>query len=235
MDAFLVSLYGFRPSDEPPAQQLLSSETSSTPPEAVQPERDGSLLKDATAVRTDASLDSQASSSSSSSSVAEDWIVPSIPAVSLHERSCSPSAGANSVKESPERQEDTALSTDESREQFSAADWSRGTAWSDPVSGLPLQPVSILQPPKINCSPPDRTLSPSGKKMPNAITEKGAALTAYDLISSRAARAPLSPAALFEREARADILREKPAASLQDISAAVHQRWKNLREEERKK
>lgn len=227
LDAFLVSLYGFRPSDEPPAQRL----TSSTPPEAVQPERDsGLLLKDATAVRTDASLDSQASNGSSSSSLAEDWIVPSIvPAVSLRERSCSPSAGADSVEESPERQEDAVSSTDESREQFSAADWSRGTALSDPVSGLPLEPVSVLQPPKVNRSPPDRTLTP------NAITEKGAALTAYDLISSRAARAPLSPAALFEREARADVLREKPAASLQDISAAVRQRWKNLREEERKK
>lgn len=106
---------------------------------------------------------------------------------------------------------------------------------SEPVSGLPLQPVSILQPANVNRSPPDRTASPSGKQTANAITEKGAALTAYDLIGSRAARAPLSPAALFEREARADVLREKPAASLQEISAAVRQRWKNLREEEREK
>lgn len=71
--------------------------------------------------------------------------------------------------------------------------------------------------------------------MLNAITEKRAALTAYDLISNRAMRAPLSPAALFEKEARAEVLREKPTASLQDISDAVHERWKNLREEDRKK
>lgn len=242
LEAFLVSLYGFRPTDDPPAQRPLSSETSSTPSEAVQPEKDNSLastdllLTDVTAVRTDASLDSQ-TSNSSSSSLADDWIV-NIPAESnlfLDEQSGSLSAKTNSVNELPERPEDNVLSEDKNREQFSAEDWSRGTALSDPVSGLPLQPVSLHQPLKINHSSPDQTLSPSNKKMPNAITEKRAALTAYDLISNRAMRAPLSPVALFEKEARADVLREKPAASLQDISVAVHQRWKNLREEDRKK
>lgn len=243
MEAFLVSLYGFRPTDDPPSQRPLSSETSSTQSEAMQPEEDNSLAptdlpKDVTAVRTDVSLDSQTSNCSSSSSLADDWIVNYIPAesnLSLDDQSCSLSAKANSVNELPERLEDNVLSTDTSREQFSAEDWSRGTALSDPVSGLPLQPVSLHQPLKINHSSPDQTLSPSNKKMANAITAKRAALTAYDLISSRAMRAPLSPASLFEKEARADVLREKPAASLQDISAAVHQRWKNLREEDRKK
>lgn len=108
---------------------------------------------------------------------------------------------------------------------------------TDPVSGEPLQPVRIHQPSKDNHPDLDevKSSSSSNKKMLNAITEKRAALTAYDLISNRAMRAPLSPAALFEKEARAEVLREKPTASLQDISDAVHERWKNLREEDRKK
>lgn len=242
LEAFLVSLYGFRPADDPPAQQPLSSETSSAPSEALQPDKDNSrastdLLEDVTAVRTDPSLHSQTSNGSSSSSLADDWIVNSVPAgfESVDDQSCRLSAKTNSVNELPERLEDNVPSTDKSREQVSAEDWSRGTAFSDPVSGMPLQPVSIHQPLKVSRSSPDQTPSPSNKKIPNAITEKRAALTAYDLISSRAMRAPLSPAALFEKEARADVLREKPAASLQDISAAVHERWKNLREEDRKK
>lgn len=108
---------------------------------------------------------------------------------------------------------------------------------TDPASGEPLLPVKIHQPSMSGRSGSDDIESQSGpnKKMFNAITEKRAALTAYDLISNRAMRAPLSPAALFEKEARAEVLRERPTAGLQDISIAVHERWKNLREEDRKK
>ncbi|CAG08289.1 unnamed protein product, partial [Tetraodon nigroviridis] len=225
LEALLVSLYGFRPTEDPPAQRPPSSETWSAPPEPQRDNRPASsdLLKDVTAARTE---DSRASNGSSSSSQADDWVVNS----SLDDQSCSLSAETSSGSEPPERPEDQVLS--KSRERFSAEDWSRGTALCDPASGLPLQPVSIHQPLKASAPSP---LSPPDQKVPNAITEKRAALTAYDLIGHRATRAPLSPAALFEKEARADVLREQPAASLQDISAAVHQRWKNLREEDRKK
>lgn len=246
LEAFLVSLYGFRPTDDPPAQRPLSSQTSSALSEAVRPEKEGSLaptdlFNDAdTASRADAPLDSQTSNSSSSSSLAEDWIVDPMPAgfastVSIDDQNRSRSAETNSINTLPEILEDNSLSTDKSRDHFSAEDWSRGTALTDPVSGMPLQPVSIQQPSKSSLSVPDEAPRSPARKMLNAITEKRAALTAYDLISSRAMRAPLSPAALFEKEARADVLREKPAASLQDISTAVHERWKNLREEDRKK
>lgn len=245
LEAFLVSLYGFRPTDEPPALRPLSSETSCVPSEAAWPEEEASLAPtdlfgDAdAAVRADAPPDSQTSNGSSSSSLAEDWIVNQMPAgsesnASLHDQNDLLSAETNVISKLPEMLEDNA-STDERRGQFSAEDWSRGTALTGPVSGRPLQPVSIHQPPKTNVSAPDQALSSPDRKTLNAITEKRATLTAYDLISSRAMRAPLSPAALFEKEARADVLREKPAASLQDISAAVHERWKNLREEDRKK
>ncbi|CAI5656713.1 unnamed protein product [Oreochromis niloticus] len=142
------------------------------------------------------------------------------------------------ASKSPERLVDNKMSAATiSKVQISAEDWSRGTALTDPVSGEPLQPVIIHRPTKQNHSVPDeaKSESSSSKKTLNAITEKRAALTAYDMISNRTMRAPLSPVAIFEKEARAEVLREKPTASLQDISVAIHERWKNLREEDRKK
>nr|XP_046259968.1 PMS1 protein homolog 1 isoform X2 [Scatophagus argus] len=262
LEAFLVSLYGYRPSGDPPAEKQLGPETSSSSPlqtDVSQPhddqsvERDDCLtdhnVKDApkrgdTATSTGASLDRQTSNSSSSSSLAEDWIVNQIPAglesnFSLCDERCNRTAETGSANKSPERLEDSAGSgaPDTSKDQISAEDWSRGTALTDPVSGEPLQPVKIYHPSKNSHSDWDQITgqSSSSKKMLNAVTEKRAALTAYDLINNRVMRAPLSPAALFEKEARAEVLREKPAASLQDISTAVHERWKNLREEDRKK
>lgn len=259
VEAFLVSLYGYRPRGDPSAAKQLSHDTTPSPSGPSQTDvprpgdeqsdkKDGGLssVKDApkhgdTATRTDASLD-QTSNSSSSSSVAEDWVVNQIPDgmgsnFSLYgDQSCTQTAETGSASESPEGPEVnvTSAAADTSKGQFSAEDWSRGTALTDSVSGGPLQPVKIHQPSKSKPSDADEAQS-SSKKMLNTITEKRAALTAYDLISNRAMRAPLSPAALFEKEARAEVLREKPAASLQDISAAVHERWKNLREEDRKK
>uniref|UniRef100_A0A665W4W4 HMG box domain-containing protein n=1 Tax=Echeneis naucrates TaxID=173247 RepID=A0A665W4W4_ECHNA len=138
---------------------------------------------------------------------------------------------------SKEQKHSDMTSNSSSSSSLSAEDWSRGTALTDPLTREPLKPVKIHQPSKHNHSDSVELKNhcSSNKKMFNAITEKQVALTAYDLISNRAMRAPLSPAALFEKEARADVLREKPTASLQDISIAVHERWKNLQEEDRKK
>uniref|UniRef100_A0A8C8IGC8 PMS1 homolog 1, mismatch repair system component n=1 Tax=Oncorhynchus tshawytscha TaxID=74940 RepID=A0A8C8IGC8_ONCTS len=123
-------------------------------------------------------------------------------------------------------------------EQLSAVSWSRGTALTDPSTGEPLQPVKIHLATGWSSDLGQvkaKGQSSPGKKVSNAITEKRAALTAYDLINNRAMRTPLSPAALFERETRASVLQEKPTASLQDITTAVQERWKNLGEEDRKK
>ncbi|XP_049905533.1 PMS1 protein homolog 1 [Epinephelus moara] len=274
VEIFLVSVYGHRPSGDPPAEKHLSHETSPSLSSPSQTDASqsyneqskdmddsltnhhGNILGDvpehsetalSTAVSTAASLDCQTSNGSSSSSVAEDWIINQIPAglesnFSLCDdkmsQSCTPTADTGSASKSSERLEDNAASgADASKDHISAEDWSRGTALTDPVSREPLLPVKIHQPSKNNNSDSDEIKCPdsSNKKMFNAITEKRAALTAYDLISNRAMRAPLSPAALFEKEARTEILREKPTASLQDISITVHERWKNLREEDRKK
>uniref|UniRef100_A0A7N6A898 HMG box domain-containing protein n=1 Tax=Anabas testudineus TaxID=64144 RepID=A0A7N6A898_ANATE len=196
------------------------------------------------ALSTDASLNRQISNSSSSSSVAEDWFVNNITETNFclnddgMTQSCSQTIEPGSAVKSLERDEDNAVSaTDKSKDQLLAEDWSRGTAVIDLLSGEPVQPVTIHQPLKDSHfeSGEVKIQNSSNKKILNAITEKRAALTAYDLISNRAMRAPLSPAALFEKEARAEVLREKPTASLHDISVTVHERWKNLGEEERKK
>uniref|UniRef100_UPI003AAF6BE3 PMS1 protein homolog 1 n=1 Tax=Centroberyx gerrardi TaxID=166262 RepID=UPI003AAF6BE3 len=272
VEVLLVSLYGYRPTAEPRPGDQLSHDASSSPPGPLQAEaslaanrgsaeRDDSLTErdvdvvkaapkrcDAalsTGTSTEASLDHQTTNSSSSSSVAEDWIVNQVPGglecnFSLFddEMALSGTTETGSACKSPERLVDNAeLAADTSKDQISAEDWSRGTALTDPLTGDTLQPVKIHQPSRHDNSDLAEVKGHSSlnKKMLNAITEKRAALTAYDLISNRAMRAPLSPAALFEKEARADVLREKPTASLQDISAAVHERWKNLGEEDRKK
>uniref|UniRef100_A0A4W6BPW9 PMS1 homolog 1, mismatch repair system component n=1 Tax=Lates calcarifer TaxID=8187 RepID=A0A4W6BPW9_LATCA len=253
VEALLVSLYGYRTGSDPPTDvsrlvieqsvEMDDSVTNHSGKEA--PKHSDTALS--TAISTDASLDRQTSNSSSSSSVAEDWIVNQIPAglesnFSLYNdemaQSCTQTIETGSESKCMERLEDSVVSAaDKSKDQLLAEDWSRGTALTDPLSREPLQPVKIHQPSKHNHSGSDEFKNPSStnKKMFNAITEKRAALTAYDLISNRAMRAPLSPAALFEKETRAEVLREKPTASLQDISGAVHERWKNLREEDRKK
>lgn len=267
VEAFLVSLYGYRPDGGPPAETQLAHETSLSLSSPLQPdvslpdneqsvERDdsltnhnGNLPKHAPehgdrAVSTDVSCsDRRTSNSSSSSSIAEDWIMNQIPAglesdLSLcDDQSYTQTAEKGSASESESLEGDAVSGADASKHQFSAEDWSRGTALTDTVSGEPLQPVQIHQPLKNDHSDSGeiKSQSSSNKKISNAITEKRAALTAYDLISNRAMRAPLSPAALFEKETRAEVLRERPTASLQDISIAVHERWKNLREEDRKK
>nr|XP_029133042.1 PMS1 protein homolog 1 isoform X1 [Labrus bergylta]XP_029133043.1 PMS1 protein homolog 1 isoform X1 [Labrus bergylta] len=258
VEAFLVSLYGYRPSVESQVEKQRGQETSPSPCCPLQTDisrsdkeqsvtnHNGNFLKETpkhsdTAVRTDSALHCQTSNGSSSSSVAEDWIINQIPAeleanFSLcDDQSCTQT---DSAIRSPERLEDHNMSgSDTNNDQLSAEEWSRGTALTDPGSGEPLQPVQIHQPSKGNLSDSAEVKgeSSSNKKMINAITEKRAALTAYDLISNRAMRAPLSPAALYEKEVRAEVLREKPTASLQDISVTVQERWKNLREEERKK
>uniref|UniRef100_A0A7N5ZZ01 HMG box domain-containing protein n=1 Tax=Anabas testudineus TaxID=64144 RepID=A0A7N5ZZ01_ANATE len=210
VEALLVSLYGYQPSSDPSAEKELSC---------------GPSTKEGSPSQTDASpLVNEQSKEVDDNLTINNGNFP---------KDISNSSSSSSV-----RDEDNAVSaTDKSKDQLLAEDWSRGTAVIDLLSGEPVQPVTIHQPLKDSHfeSGEVKIQNSSNKKILNAITEKRAALTAYDLISNRAMRAPLSPAALFEKEARAEVLREKPTASLHDISVTVHERWKNLGEEERKK
>ncbi|XP_028992841.1 PMS1 protein homolog 1 isoform X2 [Betta splendens] len=260
VEALLVSLYASQPRCETLAEKGISHETLPSPASPLQ--MDASQLVNETseerdhtpafysdnlsrhapehidaAMSTDASLKRQISNGSSSSSVAEDWVINHILEPEMTQSSTQTIEIVLAVK-SPERPEDNAvLASDTKKDQLLAEDWSRGTALTSSSSGEPLQPVVLRQPPKHSHSEMDKVhvQSSSSKKLLNAITEKRVSLTAYDLISNRTTRAPPSPAALFEKEARAEVLWEKPTASLQDISVAVHERWKNLGEEDRKK
>lgn len=225
VEALLVSLYGFRSGSDPPAEET----SPSSPLQAAATNRTDSGLTETSHSTGSADVSLEASNCSSSSSVADDWIVARSPAelqpdLPLHDHEAT-------AESAPGRLQGADVSAAETRmKQISAEDWSRGTALTDPASGEPLQPVQIHQPSKQSDEP--RSM---GKKTLNAITEKRAALMAYDMISNRTTRAPLSPAALFEKETRAEVLKENPAVGLQDISAAVQERWKNLKEEDRKK
>ena len=258
LEALLVSLYGFRsPNDATPAERDSTSNQPPSPPQADTSNRrtsengfrglsvcrDGEEDPETTSkcrvpsrttgiLRGDGtSLDHQTittNSSSSSSSVADDWIINHIPGVSVGEP-----LDDNATLGGPgEAHGELFGPADVASRGSDAESWSRGVALSDPASGAPLQPVQIH---RFGDAARGLQGSPGRKLLLNAVTEKRASLTAYDLISSRTARAPLSAAALHEREARAEVLRERPAASLQEISDGVQERWKNLGEEERTK
>uniref|UniRef100_A0A8C8DR64 PMS1 homolog 1, mismatch repair system component n=1 Tax=Oryzias sinensis TaxID=183150 RepID=A0A8C8DR64_9TELE len=261
VEALLVSLYGFRPSSDSSAEKQLSHvkavpSLSPLQTDALEEGKEGGVVHDlslnveenilddehehggavSSTVNAHTLIDRQPSNGSSSSSIADDWIVSHIPTEPQSDFSlCEIEMSENISVESLTDTESPAA--DASKGQIPAEDWSRGTALIDPSSGEALQPITIHQPSKPNQSDLAQVKGQSSpnKKMVNAITEKGAALTAYDMISNRTIRGPLSAAALFKKEARAEVLREKPTASLQEISIAVHERWKNLREEDRKK
>lgn len=185
-------------------------------------------------ISSNAVLHCQASNSSSSSSISEDWIINQIPAnFSICDdemsQNCSKN-GLNSDKNSTEKLDDN-LETH--KDVFSVEEWSKGMALRDPDSNTPLQPVTILHPNSHEDG--DKNGQRSTKQVSNAIIEKRAALTAYDVLANRAVRAPLSPAALFEKETRAEIILENPKASLHQINATVQERWKALTQEERQK
>ncbi|XP_077392537.1 PMS1 protein homolog 1 isoform X2 [Festucalex cinctus] len=220
LEALLVSLYGYRPGCDTSMERLASfSPTSKTTSGEVEDE-------------INAALRDNPPPSSSSSSMSDDWVVNQMPGGLTSNFSLGDDEDDKTERlpsELPKEPDDDA---DSSGPRISVEDWSKGTALTDPVSLEPLQPVQILQTSAPSCSVDETETS---KKTVNVITEKRTALTAFDLISNRAMKAPPSPVALFEKEARLEVLREKPTASIQDISSAVKDRWKNLMEEDRKK
>lgn len=196
-EVLLVSLYGYRPRSTSP---LPSHETSPTPSassaaDASLPDKHASVQRDeipgggvltdapersdaalSPAAIVDVSPHCQNSNCSSSSSVAEDWIVNQIP-----------------VSQSP-RRPDARPAEDASTDQLSVECWSRGTALTDPASGEHLQPVVIHQ----FDSDTIRNQSSTSKTMFGSITE-----TQTPLINTCTVR-PLTPTTLLDQEARAD-------------------------------
>ncbi|XP_077435945.1 PMS1 protein homolog 1 isoform X2 [Vanacampus margaritifer] len=229
LEALLVSLYGYRPGRNTSTEQL--DRDASFPPtlKTISGEPEDEINA---ALRENPPASRQTSNSSSSSSVSQDWIVNQMPSGFESNFSLDDDEDDETVRlpsELPKQVNDD----DSSRPRISAEEWSKGTALTDPVSLEPLQPVQILQTATSSRSAADEM--ETNKKTVNVITGKRPALTAFDLISNRTMRAPPSPAALFEKEARLEVIREKPTASIQEISDAVEDRWKNLMEEDREK
>ncbi|KAK7154453.1 hypothetical protein R3I94_007700 [Phoxinus phoxinus] len=119
--------------------------------------------------------------------------------------------------------------------EVSAESWSTGRAFSNQITRECLEPVK-LHVPKANEEDLGGTEPTSTSKRPsNVIMEKMAKLTAYELISNRSVRQPLSAFSLFEQDTRSQVLQENPRASPQDVTTAVKERWESLGEEGRKK
>lgn len=72
-------------------------------------------------------------------------------------------------------------------------------------------------------------------KTPNVIDSRSGQLTAYDLISNRAVKKPMSASDLFIQDHRAQFLAENPKTGLEDAVAQIKALWETLGEEEKQK
>ncbi|XP_074255461.1 PMS1 protein homolog 1 isoform X2 [Saimiri boliviensis] len=145
------------------------------------------------------------------------------------------------IDESGENEEEAVL---ENSSEISADDWSRGNILKNSV-GENVEPVKILVPQKsLPCkvsnnnqpSPEQKNLNegPCNKKS-NVIHNKSGQVTAYDLLSNRAIKKPMSARALFVQDRRAQFLIENPKTSLEDATVQIEELWKTLSEEEKLK
>lgn len=123
-------------------------------------------------------------------------------------------------------------------------DWSKGNMLNS--RGENIEPVKILVPQKSlvsnvssnnsNTSPEQKELCESScNRKSNVVDSKSGQLTAYDLISNRAIRKPMSASALFVQDCRAQILTDNPKTSLEDAAVQSEELWKTLSEGEKLK
>ncbi|XP_073927363.1 PMS1 protein homolog 1 isoform X2 [Castor canadensis] len=127
--------------------------------------------------------------------------------------------------------------------EICADDWSKGDVLNS--VGESVEPVKIVVPQKglackvsNNNHPGLEQKNLSGgfcSKKSNVIDNKSGQLTAYDLISSRIIKKPLSASALFIQDHRAQFLAENPKTSLEDATGQIEELWKTLSEEKKLK
>uniref|UniRef100_A0A4X2LDN4 PMS1 homolog 1, mismatch repair system component n=1 Tax=Vombatus ursinus TaxID=29139 RepID=A0A4X2LDN4_VOMUR len=143
-----------------------------------------------------------------------------------------------------EKNEEAAVS--ETSFEICADDWSKGTALKNSV-GKNIEPVKIFVPlakdlssdVNINSNqqnPEQKSPSKSpNKKKSNVIDDKCGQLTAYDLISNRVIKKPVSARALFVQDQRSKFLSENSKVHVEDMTVQIEELWKTLSEEERMK
>ncbi|XP_055427926.1 PMS1 protein homolog 1 isoform X2 [Bubalus kerabau] len=123
-------------------------------------------------------------------------------------------------------------------------DWSKGNILNS--RGENIEPVKILVPQKSlvsnvnsnnnNTSPEQKNLCESScNKNSNVVDNKSGQLIAYDLISNRVIKKPMSASALFVQDHRAQFLTENSKTSLEDATVQIEELWKTLSEEEKLK
>ncbi|XP_032210039.1 PMS1 protein homolog 1 isoform X2 [Mustela erminea] len=128
--------------------------------------------------------------------------------------------------------------------EICADDWSKGNTLKNSMGGN-IEPVKILVPRESSAcernnkaypSPEQKNLSEgSCNKKSNVLDNKSGQLTAYDLISNRVVRKPMSASALFIQDHRAQFLTENSKTSLEDTTVQIEELWKTLSEEEKLK
>nr|KAF6274377.1 PMS1-like protein 1, mismatch repair system component [Pipistrellus kuhlii] len=128
--------------------------------------------------------------------------------------------------------------------EISADSWSRGNALKNSM-GENIEPVKILVPQessacqvseKNNPSPEQKNLSEgSCSKKSNVVDNKSGQLTAYDLISSRVIKKPMSARALFVQDRRGQFLTENSKTILEEATRQIEELWETLSEEEKLK
>uniref|UniRef100_A0A5F8GKS3 PMS1 homolog 1, mismatch repair system component n=1 Tax=Monodelphis domestica TaxID=13616 RepID=A0A5F8GKS3_MONDO len=145
-----------------------------------------------------------------------------------------------------EVEKNVAATLSEISSEICADDWSKGNALKNSV-GKNIEPVEIFVPQaksltsdlNINCNqqnPEQKSPSKSpSKKKSNVIDDKCGQLTAYDLISSRVIKKPISARDLFIQDQRSKFLSENSKTHLEDMTVQAEELWKTLNEEERMK
>ncbi|XP_059024584.1 PMS1 protein homolog 1 isoform X2 [Mustela lutreola] len=128
--------------------------------------------------------------------------------------------------------------------EICADDWSKGNTLKNSM-GENIEPVKILVPRESSAcelnnkaypSPEQKNLSEgSCNKKSNVLDNKSGQLTAYDLISNRVVRKPMSASALFIQDHRAQFLTENSKTNLEDTTVQIEELWKTLSEEEKLK
>ncbi|XP_032262107.1 PMS1 protein homolog 1 isoform X5 [Halichoerus grypus] len=168
------------------------------------------------------------------------------------QKECSETCFVSSVKHT-QSENGNKHSRDESRKNEEAAvpeksleicadDWSKGNTLKNSM-GENIEPVKILVPQESSVcklsnnaypSPEQKNLSEgSCNKKSNVVDNKSGQLTAYDLISNRVIKKPMSASALFVQDHRAQFLTENPKTNLEDTTVQIEELWKTLSEEEK--
>ncbi|KAL1771044.1 PMS1 protein-like 1 isoform X1 [Sigmodon hispidus] len=122
-------------------------------------------------------------------------------------------------------------------------DWSKGNVFN--AMGENIEPVKILVPQKsLACKvgnnnypalePKNLSNGPCSKTS-KVIDNRSGQLTAYDLISNRAVKKPMSASALFIQDHQAQFLEENPKTALEDAVVQIEALWETLSEEEKLK